>query len=75
MITEVDIVALPFMFVCTFVSGFLFNCCAAKYNIGRINELEEQNHELEWYISKLQRQLEQATDTLSSQDSTENKLD
>ncbi len=66
MIGEVDIVVLPFMFVCVFVSGFLLNTCANKK---RVSELEEDVEALEWQLSiancKLDR-VRQYTDVNSS---------
>jgi len=43
-----DIVVLPFMFVCTFVCGFLLNTCSARR---RVSDLEYEVDELEWKLS------------------------
>lgn len=71
--SDIDLVVLPTMFVCTFVSGFLLNCCPTRYNLGRINELELQQDELEWQISRLQQLLEDANDRFLSKNTDENK--
>ena len=71
----IDLVVLPTLLVCSFVSGFLLSCCPSRYNVRRVTELEDDCEHLEWQISKLQMQLEQATDKLASQESNENKTD
>jgi len=71
--SDIDLVVLPTMLVCTFVSGFLLNCCPSRYNNSRINELELQQDELEWQISRLQKLLEDANSKLLSKDTDENK--
>jgi hypothetical protein len=43
-----DVVVLPFMFVCTFVCGFLLNTCSARK---RVSDLEYEVDELEWKLS------------------------
>ena len=43
-----DVVVLPFMFVCTFVCGFLLNTCSART---RVSDLESEVDELEWKLS------------------------
>jgi hypothetical protein len=43
-----DVVVLPFMFVCTFVCGFLLNTCSARK---RVSDLESEVDELEWKLS------------------------
>ena len=43
-----DNVVLPFMFVCTFVCGFLLNTCSARK---RVSDLEYEVDELEWKLS------------------------
>jgi hypothetical protein len=66
MVGEVDIVVLPFMFVCTFVCGFLLNTCTNKR---RVSELEDEVSELEWQLSAATHKLErvrQYTDVNSS---------
>jgi len=72
---DIDLVVLPTLLVCSFVSGFLLSCCPSRYNVKRVTELEDDCEHLEWQISKLQMQLEQATDKLASQESNENKTD
>jgi hypothetical protein len=72
---DIDLVVLPTLLVCSFVSGFLLSCCPSRYNVRRVTELEDDCEHLEWQISKLQMQLEQATDKLASQESNENKTD
>lgn len=73
--SDVNIVAFPTMLVCSFVSGFLLSCCPTRYNLRRITELEEDCDDLQWQISKLQMQLEQARSNPIPQDSAENKID
>jgi len=73
--SNIDLVIIPTLLVSSFVSGFLLSCCPTRYNIQRITELEEDCEDLQWQISKLQMQLEQATSKVASQDSTENKID
>ena len=66
MVGEVDIVVLPFMFVCIFVSGFLLNTCTNKK---RISELEDEVDELQWQLSAATHklyQVRQYTDVNSS---------
>jgi hypothetical protein len=72
---DIDLVVLPTLLVCSFVSGFLLSCCPSRYNVRRVTELEDDCEHLEWQISKLQMQLEQATDKPASQESNENKTD
>jgi hypothetical protein len=55
MVGEVDIVVLPFMFVCIFVSGFLLNTCTNKK---RVSELEDEVDELQWQLSAATHKLE-----------------
>lgn len=73
--SNIDLVIIPTLLVSSFVSGFLLSCCPTRYNVQRITELEEDCEDLQWQISKLQMQLEQATSKVASQDSTENKID
>ena len=73
--SEVDLVILPTLLISSFVSGFLLSCCPTRYNLRRITELEDDCEHLEWQISKLQIQLEQANDKLASQPTPENKTD
>lgn len=73
--SNIDLVIIPTLLVSSFVSGFLLSCCPTRYNVQRITELEEDCEDLQWQISKLQMQLEQATNKVASQDSTENKID
>lgn len=72
---DIDLVVLPTLLVCSFVSGFLLSCCPSRYNVRRVTELEDDCEHLEWQISKLQMQLEQANNKLASQESNENKTD
>jgi hypothetical protein len=63
-----DVVALPFMFVCTFVCGFLLNTCSARK---RVSDLEYEVDELEWKLSdatyKIEKLLEEVeTSTVKS---------
>jgi hypothetical protein len=73
--SDINIMAFPTLLICSFVSGFLLSCCPSRYNVRRVTELEEDCDDLQWQISKLQMQLEQAHDKLASQGSTENKSD
>jgi hypothetical protein len=66
MVGEVDIVVLPFMFVCIFVSGVLLNTCANKK---RVSELEDEVFELQLKLSDTTHKLDkvkQYTDVDSS---------
>ena len=63
-----DVVVLPFMFVCTFVCGFLLNTCSARK---RVSDLEYEVDELEWKLSdatfKIEKLLEEVeTSTVKS---------
>jgi hypothetical protein len=71
--SDINLVAIPTMLVCSFVSGFLLSCCPTRYNVRRVSELEEDCDDLQWQLSKLQMQLEQANDRLLSKDTDENK--
>lgn len=73
--SNIDLVIIPTLLVSSFVSGFLLSCCPTRYNVQRITELEEDCEDLQWQISKLQMQLEQARSNPIPQDSTENKID
>lgn len=72
---SVDLVIIPTLLVSSFVSGFLLSCCPTRYNVQRITELEEDCEDLQWQISKLQMQLEQANNKVVSEDLTENKTE
>jgi len=73
--SDINIMAFPTLLVCSFVSGFLLSCCPSRYNVRRVTELEEDCDDLQWQISKLQMQLEQANDKLASHPTPENKSD
>lgn len=63
---EIDIVVLPFMFVCTFVCGFLLNTCTNKR---RVQELEGEVYELEWDLSAANHKIERITKSFQDTDS------
>jgi len=73
--SDINLVVIPTLLICSFVSGFLLNCFPSHFNVRRITELEEDCDDLQWQISKLQMLLEQATNKVASQESTENKID
>jgi hypothetical protein len=60
MLAEMDLAALPFMFVCTFVCGFLLNTCNSNK---RVAELEEKLDNLEWELSAATFKIKQLTET------------
>jgi hypothetical protein len=71
--SDINLVAIPTMLVCSFVSGFLLSCCPTRYNVRRVSELEEDCDDLQWQISRLEKLLEDANNKLLSKDTDENK--
>ena len=63
MTPEVDVAMLPFMFVCTFVCGFLFNTCTDKK---RIEQLEDQIDCLEYELSDAEFRLKKLAASLKT---------